>query len=285
VTLIGLTGGCNSLRFRLGAHPQAVGEMKGGTKMAEMRRFEGRVAMITGGSSGLGRATAVRLASEGANVVAADIDVEGGEETRRLVEEQGAKCLVVKTDVTSASDVENAIAEAVKTFGRLDVLFPSAGIGAGGTVVDVTEERWNRVLDLDLKGVFLSCKYAIPEMRKVGAGAIVTVASIGGMQGRSGAPFAAAKAGVVNLTRSMAISHAKENIRANCICPGWIPTAINRGLDDPERRKQIEARHPMGYLGKPEDVAAAVAFLASDDASWITGAILPVDGGYLACGA
>ena len=253
--------------------------------MPEMRRFEGRVALVTGGSSGLGRATAVRLASEGAKVVVADIDAEGGEETRRLIEAQEGKCLVVKADVTRASDAQAMVAKAVKTFGRLDVLFPGAGVGAGGTVVDITEEQWDRVVDLDLKGVFLSCKYAIPEMRKVGGGAIVTVASIGGMQGKSGAVFCAAKAGVVNLTRSMAVAHAKENIRANCICPGWIPTPINRrAWEDPERRAQIEAMHPMGRMGQPEDVAAAVAFLASDEASWITGAILAVDGGYLASG-
>jgi len=135
------------------------------------------------------------------------------------------------------------------------------------------------------QGVFLTCKHAIPEMRKGDGGAIVTVASIGGMQGKSGAAFCAAKAGVVNLTRHMAVAHATENIRANCICPGWIPTPINmRALENPERRKQVEAAHPMGRLGTPEDIAAAVAFLASDEAGWITGAVLAVDGGYLATG-
>jgi len=253
--------------------------------MPEMRRFEGLVALITGGSSGLGRATAVRLASEGANIVVADLNVEGGEETERLVQEQGGKCAVVRTDVTKSADIQNMVAETVEIFGRLDVLFPAAGIGAGGTAEQTTEEKWDQVLDLDLKGVFLSCKFAIPEMRRIGAGAIVTVASIGGMQGKSGISFCAAKAGVVNLTRSIAVAHARENIRANCICPGWIPTPINMGsLKDPKRRAAIEARHPMGRLGKPEDVAAAVAFLASHEASWITGAVLAVDGGYLATG-
>ena len=253
--------------------------------MPEMRRFEGRVALVTGGSSGLGRATAVRLASEGANVVIADVDPDGGEETRRLVESEGGKGLVVETDVTRASDAERMVAETVKAFGRLDVLFPAAGVGAGGTVVSITEDQWDRVVDLDLKGVFLACKHAIPEMQKAGKGAIVTVASIGGMQGKSGAAFCAAKAGVVNLTRSMAVAHAREGIRANCICPGWVPTPINQRVwEDPERRAAIEAMHPMGRMGTPEDVAAAVAFLASDEANWITGAVLAVDGGYLATG-
>jgi len=251
----------------------------------DMQRFKDRIALITGGSSGLGRATAVRLASEGADIAIADIDLDGGEETRRRVEEQGGRCIVVETDVTQASDCERAITETIEAFGRLDVLFPSAGVGAGGTVVDITEAQWDRVVDLDLKGVFLACKHAIPEMRRGGRGAIVTVASIGGMQGKSGASFCAAKAGVVNLTRHMAVAHARENIRVNCICPGWIPTPINmRSLENPERRRQVEAAHPMGRLGTPEDVAAAVAFLASDDAAWITGAVLAVDGGYLATG-
>ena len=253
--------------------------------MPEMRRFEGRVALVTGGGSGLGRATALRLATEGADIAIADINPEGGEETQSLVEEQGGKCIVVETDVTRASDAQQMVAQTVKTFGHLDVLFPSAGVGAGGTVVTTTEEQWDRVVDLDLKGVFLSCKYAIPAMQKAGNGAIVTVASIGGMQGKSAASFCAAKAGVVNLTRSMAVAHAKEGIRANCICPGWVPTEINRGSwENPERRAQVEEMHPMGRMGTPEDVAAAVAFLASDEAKWITGAVLAVDGGYLASG-
>jgi len=177
------------------------------------------------------------------------------------------------------------VKETVKAFGRLDVLFTSAGVGAGGTVVDISEEDWDRVVNLDLKGVYLSSKFAIPEMRKVGGGAIVHISSIGGLRGISGASFNAAKGGVINLTRSMAVAHAAENIRVNCVCPGYIATPIiQRILDDPERLKRVSARHPMGRIGKAEEVAAAVAFLASDEASFITGAIHAVDGGYLAAG-
>ena len=227
----------------------------------------------------------MRLASEGARIVVADINDEWGEETRRMVEAQGNECLYVHADVTAADDCRRMVSEAAEAFGIPDVLFPAAGIGSGGTVVSTSEEQWDRVLDLDLKGVFLTCKYAVAEMQKGQGGAVVTVASIGGMQGKTGAAFAAAKAGVVNLTRSIAIAHARENIRANCICPGWIPTNINKGSwQDPERRKRIEEMHPLGRMGTPEDVAAAVAFLASEEAGWITGAVLPVDGGYLATG-
>lgn len=250
-----------------------------------MQRFEGKVALITGGGSGLGRASGIRIASEGGSVAIADTDPEGGQESCRLIEEAGGKALFAEADVTSAEDNERVVAETVKAFGRLDVLFTSAGVGAGGTVVETTEEHWDRVLDLDLKGVFLSSKYAIPAMRETGGGAIVHVSSIGGERGMWGASFCAAKGGVINLTRSIAIAHARENIRVNCICPGYIATPIIQGiLDDPEKLAAVSERHPMGRIGTAEEVAAAVAFLASDEASFITGATLAVDGGYLAAG-
>jgi len=253
--------------------------------MPEMRRFEGRVALITGGGSGIGRASALRLASEGAAIAVADIDSGGGEETCRQVQAHAGRAVFVPADVTQAADAERMVAETVKAFDGLDVLFTSAGVGGGGSVVDLSEEDWDRLVDLDLKGVYLSSKFAIPEMRKLERGAIVHVSSIGGLRGMSGAHFCAAKGGLINLTRSMAVAHAAENIRVNCICPGYIATPIIQGiLDDPEKLKRTGARHPMGRIGTAEEVAAAVAFLASDEASFITGAILAVDGGYLAAG-
>jgi len=253
--------------------------------MSYGHRFEGRAALVTGGASGIGRAVGVRLASEGAGVTVADINEENGRETCRGIEAAGGRALFVLADTTRAGDCERMVAETVKAFGRLDVLFTSAGVGAGGTVVDIAEEEWDRVVELDLKGVYLASKHAIGEMRKVGGGAIVHVSSIGGLRGNWGANFSAAKGAVVNLTRSMALAHAKENIRVNCVCPGYVATPIIQGiLDDPEALARAGRRHPMGRIGKPEEVAAAVAFLASDEASFITGAILPVDGGYLAAG-
>ena len=253
--------------------------------MSRTNRFEGRVALITGGASGIGRASALRLASEGAAVAIADINAESGEQVRREIVAQGGRALFVEADVTKTPDNERMVAETMKAFGRLDVLFTSAGVGGGGTVVDLSEEAWDRMLALDLKGVYLSCKFAIPAMRKTGGGAIVHVSSIGGLLGNWGAHFCAAKGAIVNLTRSMALAHAGENIRVNCICPGYIATPIIQSiLDDPRKLQQTAARHPMGRLGTADEVAAAVAFLASDEASFITGAIVAVDGGYLTAG-
>jgi NAD(P)-dependent dehydrogenase (short-subunit alcohol dehydrogenase family) len=249
-----------------------------------MRRFEGKAALITGGASGIGRATAFRLADEGAAVAVADIDAGKGADACRQIEEMGGRALYIGADVTDAPDVEAMVASTVQAWGRLDVLVTAAGIGGGGTVVDLEEAAWERMLDLDLKGVYLACKYAIPEMRKVGGGAIVHIASIGGLRGDwGGAAFSAAKGGVVNLTRHMAVAHATENIRVNCVCPGVIETPLTAGwLSNPVTRRNVTACHPIGRLGRPEEVAAAIAFLASDDASFVSGAMLVVDGGAIA---
>ena len=254
--------------------------------MTARDRFEGKVAIITGGASGIGKATAERLASEGAAVVIADVDQAKGQAACREVEQAGGKAVHIPTDVTSAADTEKMVSLTLAHFGRLDVLVPAAGKGAGGTVDNTSEEDWDSVVDLDLKGVFLSAKFSIPQMRKTGGGAIVCISSIGGLRGDWGGPaFSAAKAGVVNLTRHLAIAHAAENIRVNCICPGVIETPLTTNwLSKPKVLEAVTARHPIGRLGTAEEVAAAAAFLASDEASFITGAILPVDGGSLTMG-
>lgn len=251
-----------------------------------MNRFEGKVALITGGASGIGRASATRLALEGAAVALADIDDETGLEACQFVEDLGGQAILLHADVTVEEACRRMVEATLGVLGRLDVLVTCAGVGSGGTVVDTGEDDWDRVVDLDLKGVYLASKYALPAMREGGGGSVVHMASIGGLRGDwGGASFSAAKGAVINLTRHMAVAHAGEGIRVNCICPGVIETPLTeKWLGDPDTRAGVLARHPIGRLGTAEDVAAAVAYLASDEASFVTGAILAVDGGALAKG-
>jgi NAD(P)-dependent dehydrogenase (short-subunit alcohol dehydrogenase family) len=251
------------------------------------RRFENKVALITGGNSGLGRAIAIRLAMEGAAIGVLGRDLEKALQVRQEIESLGGKALAIKCDVTQESDCQRAVDQVISKFHRLDILCTSAGIyGGGKNVVDTHVELWDQVINTDLKGVYLISKFSIPEMRKVNGGSIVHISSIGGLTGfPEGMAFHSAKGGVINLTRHMAVAHATENIRVNCICPGVIITPLTqKWLSDPETYTKVCQSYPMNRIGEPEEVATAVAFLASDEASFITGVILPVDGGYLAAG-
>jgi NAD(P)-dependent dehydrogenase (short-subunit alcohol dehydrogenase family) len=249
-------------------------------------RLEGKVALVTGGSSGIGRAAALLLAREGARVAIGNRRVREGEETVRLISKAGGEAILVRTDVTKAADVEALVAKTVETYGQLDCAFNNAG-AAGETAVtaECTEENWDHTLALNLKGVWLSMKFEIPPMLKGGGGIIVNNASVGGLVGMRGHPaYAAAKGGVIQLTRTAALEYAKMNIRVNAVCPGFILTPMTEGpmRTKPELEEQIRRIQPMGRLGTPQEVAEAVVWLCSDASSFVTGHPLVLDGGLAA---
>lgn len=249
-------------------------------------RVDEKVALITGAGSGIGRATALTFAREGAKVVVADIVVAGGEETVRMIKAAGGEAIFVKTDVTKAAEVEALVKKTVDTYGRLDCAFNNAGIeGEMALTADCTEENWNRVVDIDLKGVWLCMKYEIPQMLKHGGGAIVNTASVAGLVGFQSIPaYVASKHGVNGLTKTAALEYAKSGIRVNAVCPGVIHTPMVERLfgTNPQFSEAVSAMEPVGRFGKPEEVAEAVLWLCSDAASFVTGLPMAVDGALTA---
>ena len=252
-----------------------------------MKRFEGKVALVTGGASGIGKAAALAFAREGARVLAADVNVEGGEETVRDIKDLGADAAFVRVDVSVDADVQEMVAEAVGRFGRLDVAVNNAGIeGALAPTAEYPEEMWDRVLAVNLTGVWRCMRREIPEMLKTGGGAIVNVASILGVVGFATAPaYTAAKHGVVGLTKVAAMEYAPQGIRINAVGPGFIetPMVMERGVEagkHPEVQEQIAELHPIGRMGQSEEIADAILFMASDAASFVAGQTLIVDGAY-----
>ena len=248
--------------------------------------LQGKVALVTGGGSGIGRATAIRLAREGAKVMIADYVPAGAEQTVKMIKEAGGEASCTAADVAVTSEVEAMIKKTLDTYGRLDCAYNNAGIeGAMGDTVTCTEENFDRVVAIDLKAVWLCMKYEIPQMLKQGGGSIVNTASIAGLVGFNGIPaYVAAKHGVVGLTRTAALEYAQKNIRVNCVCPGVIRTPmVERAIDKGGfTEAEVIAGEPVGRLGKPEEIAEGVLWLLSDASSFVTGHPLTIDGGWIA---
>lgn len=241
-------------------------------------RVQGKVAVVTGAASGIGRASAVRLAAEGARVVVADLDPAQGEAVAR---ETGG--LFVPTDVSDEAQVERLFARAVETFGQLDIVLNNAGIAVRNRATEQDVAGWDRVMAVNLRGVFLGCKQAIPHLQERG-GSIINMSSAAGITGiRNRAAYATSKGAIVTLTKNLALDYARWGVRVNCICPGFTDTPLLTALKrDAARWQRLVETHPLGRLGTAEDIANAVLFLASDEASFVTGHALVVDGGFSA---
>lgn len=248
-------------------------------------KLNGKTAIVTGGGSGIGRAAALRFAKEGAKVVVADIDSANGEETVNYILEQEGSSIFVKTDVADPVQIKQLVEAAINTYDGLHIMFNNAGVGNSEVrSVDLPVEEWDRVVDINLKGVFLGIKYAVPALIKSGGGSIINTSSLLGLKGQKFvSAYNASKAGVVVLTQNAALEYGKYNIRVNAIAPGVIDTKIIDNWKQNERKWPIISRaNALGRIGTPEEVANAVLFLASDEASFITGTTLSVDGGGLA---
>jgi NAD(P)-dependent dehydrogenase (short-subunit alcohol dehydrogenase family) len=245
--------------------------------------FSGRVVFVTGAAGGIGRATALAFAGKGASVVVADVAEAANQETARLIEEAGGRALAVSCDVTRSADVRAALAATVDAFGRLDFAFNNAGIESETKpAADVTDDAWDRIIAINLRGVFLCLKHEIPLLLAQGGGAIVNTSSGAGVKGfAGGAPYVASKHAVIGLTRAAALDYAAANIRINAICPGIIDTEMIQRVfgDTPEGRAAVLAQEPIGRYGRPEEIAAAVVWLCSDAASFAVGHAMVVDGG------
>ena len=248
--------------------------------------FSGRVTLVTGGSSGIGRAAALAFAREGAVVVIADRDVAGGEHTAGLIRGAGGEAILVDADVSSATDVEALTEKVVERYGRLDCAFNNAGVdNLHAPVGALAEDEWDRVVGINLKGVMLCMRYEIPQMLMKGGGTIVNTASVAGLIGSPQSPaYVSSKFGVVGLTKQAALDYADKGIRINAVCPGVTRTGILEAYlrETPEAAAQISSQSPMGRIAEPEEIAAAVIWLSSDEASFVTGQALAVDGGWTA---
>lgn len=251
-------------------------------------RLRGKAAIITGAGAGIGQATAMLFAREGAQIVVADLSEAGGQETLRAIQGEGGEGIFVQVDVSRPDQVANLVKETVKAYGRLDILVNNAGIYFQGTAVEISDDQWEQLMAVNLNGVFYCSREAVPAMRESGGGTIVNVASEAGLVAIPGqVAYNVSKSGVIMLTKSMAVDHASDHIRVNCICPGTTETplvreALARAPDPQAARRRLESSRPQDRLGRPEEIAEGILYLASDASPYATGAVLSVDGGYTA---
>ena len=254
-------------------------------------RLESKVALITGGGSGIGRACAGMFAREGARVAVSDISLERAQATTQFVTSHGGEAIAISGDVSVGDDAQNMVSATVEKFGKLDVLVNSAGVSARNAMPKGSspEEVWDKVIDVNLKGTYMVSWHAMPEMAKSGGGSIINLSSIMGLvgypvgMGGGFNPYNSSKGGVLQFTRNLAIDSASKNVRVNCICPGYVETDLTSALTkDAEALSRLETLHPIGRLGQPEEIAYAALYLASDESGFVTGTPLVVDGGYTA---
>jgi NAD(P)-dependent dehydrogenase (short-subunit alcohol dehydrogenase family) len=242
-------------------------------------KLKDKVALVTGFGSGLGRAIAVHFAEEGAAIIGTSTTESKGRETLAMIERQNGKAIFHRGDVSQSAQMKSLVDEGVKRFGGIDIVVNSAGVRTNGSITEITEEQWDRTLDVNLKGVFVVSRLAIPEMIKRGSGVIINIGARSGMAGQAGrAAYCASKGGMITLTEAMAMDYAMQKIRVNCICPGPTRTPMV-DTSTPDRLEYYKTRVPIGRIGEPEDIARAALYLASDDGSMVTAAVLPVDGG------
>ena len=253
-------------------------------------RLEGKAAIVTGGASGIGQSAAILFAAHGARVAVCDLDEDAARRTVRTIVERGGCAVAAPADVTNTTAARRVVQSTVEAYGSLDILVNSAGITARSLPPSVhPEDAWDKVIEVNLKGTYLMARHAVPAMERSGGGSIVNLGSIMSVVGYppnwAGGfnPYPVSKGGVLQFTRNLAVEMASKNIRVNCLGPGFTETPLTKTLtDDPGTKKFLEERHPMGRLGRPEEIAYAALFLASDESSFITGSYLPVDGGYTA---
>ncbi|UCD83393.1 MAG: glucose 1-dehydrogenase [Deltaproteobacteria bacterium] len=251
-------------------------------------KLKDKVAIVTGAGSGMGRAIALGFAGEGAKVLVTDVNRAGGEETVKMIRDQGREAVFLLTDVSRSEEVQKMVATAVEKYGKIDILVNNAGVDLLGNSQTVAEEDWNRTIAVNLTGPFLCAKYAIAKMKESGGGVIINIASVEGLSGLSNqVAYSSSKGGVINLTKCLAIDHARDNIRVNAICPGGIETPMVMDLVNKEGmeplKKYLIRQHALRRFGKPEEIAKVAVFLASDDSSFIIGSHIIADGGWL-CG-